>query len=69
MTAIIVVAGAGFWVWHEQPSFCNAVCHSTMDHYVETYDDGNPQLGAKAHVKHVYAKLGIHSPPGADRSR
>ena len=22
--AVVVVAGAGFWVWHEQPSFCNA---------------------------------------------
>ena len=61
VAAVIVVAGAGFWVWHEQPSFCNAICHSPMDYYVETHDDGNPQLGVTAHVKHVYAKLGIHS--------
>ena len=38
VAAVIVVAGAGFWVWHEQPSFCNAICHSPMDYYVETYD-------------------------------
>ena len=22
VVAVLVVAGAGFWVWHEQPSFC-----------------------------------------------
>ena len=32
VAAVIVVAGAGFWVWHEQPSFCNAICHSPMDY-------------------------------------
>ena len=25
VAAVVIVAGAGFWVWHEQPSFCNAV--------------------------------------------
>lgn len=34
VAAVIIVAGAGFWVWHEQPSFCNAICHSPMDYYV-----------------------------------
>lgn len=34
---VLVVAGCGFWVWHEQPSFCNAVCHVPMDNYVEGY--------------------------------
>ena len=28
VVAVLVVAGAGFWVWHEQPSFCNAICHT-----------------------------------------
>ena len=37
VAAIVVVAGAGLWVWHEQPSFCNAVCHNPMDAYVEGY--------------------------------
>ena len=31
VVAVLVVAGAGFWVWHEQPSFCNAICHTPMD--------------------------------------
>ena len=35
IAAVVVAAGAGFWVWHEQPSFCNAVCHDPMDVYVE----------------------------------
>ena len=41
VVVIIVAAGAGFWVWHEQPSFCNAVCHSPMDKYVESFAEGD----------------------------
>ena len=25
---------APFMVWHEQPSFCNAICHDPMDPYL-----------------------------------
>lgn len=35
---VLVVAGMGFWVWHEQPGFCGAICHAPMDSYVETYE-------------------------------
>lgn len=42
VVVIVVAAGAGFWVWHEQPSFCNALCHSPMDKYVESYSEGDP---------------------------
>ena len=38
VVAVLVVAGAGFWVWHEQPSFCNAICHTPMDAYLPTYE-------------------------------
>lgn len=38
IVAVLVVAGAGFMVWHEQPSFCNAICHTPMDGYLETYE-------------------------------
>ncbi len=38
VVAVVVVAGAGFWVWHEQPSFCNAICHTPMDAYLPTYE-------------------------------
>lgn len=41
VVGVIVVAfiavGVGMWTWHEQPSFCNAVCHTPMDNFVETY--------------------------------
>ncbi len=40
VVVVVVAAGAGFMVWHEQPSFCNAICHTPMDAYVETYLDG-----------------------------
>lgn len=38
VAAIVVVAGAGMWVWHEQPIFCGAICHVPMDPYLETYE-------------------------------
>lgn len=40
-----VVAGMGFWVWHEQPGFCGAICHTPMDPYVETYQQELGQAG------------------------
>lgn len=41
VAVVLVAAGAGFMVWHEQPTFCNAICHTPMDAYVETYVDGS----------------------------
>ena len=38
VVAVLVVAGAGFMVWHEQPSFCNAICHDPMDPYLPTFE-------------------------------
>lgn len=38
VAAIVIVAGAGFYAWHEQPSFCGAICHTPMDGYLETYE-------------------------------
>lgn len=38
VAAVFAVAGAGMWVWHEQPSFCNAFCHDPMDPYLATYE-------------------------------
>ncbi len=39
IVAVLVVACAGLWVWHEQPSFCAAICHIPMDPYLETYEE------------------------------
>lgn len=43
--AIVVVAGAGFMVWHEQPSFCNAICHAPQDPINATYDGNSGESG------------------------
>lgn len=40
VAAIVVVAGIGLFVWHEQPSFCAAICHTPMDAYYDTYETG-----------------------------
>ncbi|WP_172136414.1 cytochrome c3 family protein [Adlercreutzia sp. ZJ473] len=45
VAAVIIVAGAGFWVWHEQPSFCNAICHAPQDPINETYDGVSGEAG------------------------
>lgn len=42
VAAVVVVAGVGMWVWHEQPSFCSAICHTPMDAYVESCTEGDP---------------------------
>lgn len=36
--AVGIVAFAGFWKWHETPSFCGAICHQPMDEYLATYN-------------------------------
>ncbi len=56
IAVVLIVAGAGFWVWHEQPSFCNAICHTPMDSYVDSYyadegAEGSVVTHAKANVK------------------
>lgn len=38
LVVVVAVAGVGFWVWHEQPSFCGAICHTPMDPYLATYE-------------------------------
>lgn len=45
IVVVVACAGAGFWVWHEQPSFCNAVCHTPMDAVVTAYDQEPNQQG------------------------
>ncbi len=66
VAVVMVAAGAGFWVWHEQPSFCNAVCHSPMDAYVEGYyEDGT--LLANAHQVEGVTCLQCHEPKLEDQ--
>lgn len=59
----IVCAGAGFFVWHNQPSFCSAICHEPMDYYVEGYyseaAQGHASLAA-AHAREDVTCLQCH---------
>lgn len=45
VAAVIAVAGAGFWSWHETPSFCGAICHTPMDPYLNTYEQEPNTVG------------------------
>ena len=60
---MLVCAGGGFYVWHNQPSFCNAICHEPMDYYVNGYygegDAAHAQL-AVAHQQEGVACLQCH---------
>ncbi len=38
VVAVLAVACVGGLVWHEQPSFCNAICHTPMDGYLQTLE-------------------------------
>lgn len=61
VAAVLVAAGAGFWAWHEQPSFCNAVCHEPMDAYVEGYCNDASQM-AYTHQMAGATCLQCHEP-------
>jgi hypothetical protein len=66
VTAIIVAVFAvtivGGFVWHNQPSFCSAICHNPMDTYVNTYYSGNESLGVTVHANADKACLDCHEP-------
>lgn len=58
VAVVLVGAGAGFWVWHEQPSFCGTVCHDSMGSYLESYEQGT--MLASEHAKSDVACLDCH---------
>ena len=49
--AVIAAAGAGFWVWHEQPRFCADLCH-IMQPYEDTW-------ASSPYEVHVHAEAGV----------
>ena len=69
VAVVLVAAGAGFMVWHDQPSFCNAICHTPMDGYLTTYEStlgeaatdkwGNQVADASSMLAPVHAREGI----------
>ena len=64
VAVVVVVAAIGAFVWHGQPSFCNAICHTPMDGYLETYEEtpgqpatdkwGNPVADASGMLSAVH---------------
>lgn len=75
VAAVVVVAGIGMFVWHEQPSFCGAICHTPMDAYYGTYAEGTADkygreldqeasdaMMARAHAAEGYGCLDCHEP-------
>ena len=56
VAVVLVCAGIGFNAWHNQPSFCNAICHTPMDYYVDATmraRNGARQLGRRARGRGV----------------
>lgn len=52
VAVVLVCAGGGFYVWHNQPSFCNAICHEPMDYYVDGYYGEGDATHAQLAVAH-----------------
>jgi hypothetical protein len=48
VAAVLIIAIVGGLAWHEQPSFCNAICHTPMDPYVESFDTNTSVVAAQA---------------------
>ncbi|NPD31168.1 histamine H3 receptor [Eggerthellaceae bacterium zg-1084] len=61
VAALIAVAAIGFNAWHATPQFCNAICHTPMDPYVEGYVAGSNAVMA-AHRDADVACLDCHVP-------
>ena len=59
---MLAFAGAGFNVWHDQPSFCNAICHEPMDPYVESYYEHDDALLVSAHASSGVVCIDCHTP-------
>lgn len=71
VVAVLVVAVGGGLAWHEQPSFCGAICHTPMNGYLETYEAepgqaatdkwGNEVADASGMMAAVHRKAGEES--------
>jgi hypothetical protein len=59
---VIVLAGVGIGgaIWHQDPSFCGALCHGPMSSYVEGYQSDNSALLITAHRQEGYDCLDCH---------
>ena len=62
VAAVAVATVGGFAVWHNQPSFCNSICHTPMNAYVESYYNSDGTMLANAHMKAGKDCLTCHEP-------
>lgn len=62
VAAVAVAAVGGFAVWHNQPSFCNSICHTPMNAYMESYYNSDGTMLANAHMKAGKDCLTCHEP-------
>ena len=60
VVGVIAVLGIGFYVWHNTPGFCSAICHEPMDPYVEGISSGNRGMLSVVHVDNKVSCLGCH---------
>jgi len=67
VAVLLVSAGAGLMVWHEQPSFCNAICHEPMGSYVDEYYSEDRSLLAVVHRQADVECLDCHEPTFSDQ--
>lgn len=49
LVAVIVIVIGGFQIWHQQPSFCSAICHTPMNSYVEGFDKDDDSILVSLH--------------------
>ncbi len=67
IVGVVVLLGVGLWVWHEQPSFCNAICHSPMDAYGATYLEGNvDKYGNELNEQEAQAMMALYHKTNAN---
>lgn len=59
VATVLVVAGVGGFIWHNQPSFCSTICHDTMGPYMATWEGEGDYL-VKAHADQGVACLDCH---------
>ncbi|MGV8084140.1 MAG: cytochrome c3 family protein [Coriobacteriia bacterium] len=62
VAAVLGAGVVGGLIWHEQPSFCNAICHKPMDTYVKGYYSKDLTLLVTAHAAAKVACLDCHVP-------
>lgn len=60
LVLIVALTGVGYLVFHDSPTFCNAVCHNPMDKYVENYYEGNDM--ARIHMEANVLCVDCHEP-------